>query len=85
MVRFLIALFAPPRLAFGGGGSTPPPPSQISTPPPPPMLQHPQGEAMASEARRRASAANGFGGTIITGPLGDLSTPNLGKKSLLGS
>lgn len=79
----LLALFAAPRLAFGGGGnvSPPPPPAPV---PPPPMLQSPQGLAAADTVRRRASAMQGYGSTIITGPMGDPTPPATRQNALLG-
>lgn len=49
------------------------------------MLNSPQGLQAATDATRRAASASGFGSTILTGPLGDLTPPNLGKKTLLGA
>lgn len=81
MVRSLLSLLTPPRLAFGGSAS--PPPVQ-PVPPPPPMQQQPQGAQASDDAQKRAQAAQGFGSTILTGPMGDTGQPNLARKSLLG-
>lgn len=66
-----------------GAASTPQAPSIPAPPPPPPMLNSPQGLAAGDAARRRAAAANGYGSTIITGPMGDTSQTN-NQKTLTG-
>lgn len=81
--RLILDLWTPPALAFGGGHA-PSPPDIPAPPPPPPMLQSPQGEAAALDVRRRALGAKGYGSTIVTGPMGDTTAPDLFKPKLGG-
>lgn len=81
---WILTLLAPPQLAFGGRSTPPPPPNSPAVPPPPPMLQQPQGEDAAQDVRRRAMAAQGYGSTIVTGPMGLADSPQLSKPMLGG-
>lgn len=87
LMRMLLALLTPTTLSFGGGGS-PPPPAPISAEEQkklvPPMLQSPQGAEAADELRKRAAGGKGYGGTIVTGPMGLTEPPNTTQKQLTG-
>ena len=61
----------------------PPPPPMPEAPPPPPTRDDPDVNAAAEAARRRALAMRGRSSTILSGSMGDTSTPNIGK-TLLG-
>ena len=54
-----------------------------SMPPMPPPPAAPEVNAAATAARRRALAMQGRSSTILSGSMGDTSTPNIGK-TLLG-
>lgn len=83
LVRSLIAWFTPPRFAIhlGGSPSVPPVPAPL---PPPPVLQSPQGQQAADDAKRRAQAAYGLGATVMTGPQGLTAPATTQSKTLLG-
>lgn len=80
--KWLLDWFSP-SFAFGGG-SAPTPPAPPPAFSPPPILQSPQGQAAADEARRRAQAAHGLSANIMTGPQGVTQAPMLNNKQLLG-
>lgn len=73
------------KLFGGGNSSTPTVPAVPAPPPPPPMLNSPQGAQAATDARKRAAAANGYGSTLITGPQGLVTPATTGAKELTGS
>lgn len=64
--------------------SAPKPPDIPPPAPPPPMLQSPQGLAAQDTVRQRVAGANGYGGTIITGPAGLTAPATTGNNRLLG-
>jgi hypothetical protein len=70
---------------FGGGGSAPAAP----TPPAPPPAPSPAPTIDAArDARNKLDnnlARKGRAAAILTGDQGDLSSPNVGTKQLLGS
>lgn len=66
--------------------STPQVPPVPEAPPEPPSAVDPGVKTARSKARANARSAAGLGGTIVTGPAGDTSAPNLaGGKTTLGS
>lgn len=66
---------------FGGPSSKAPLPP---TPTPAPTTDSAAVQAAAEAERRRRLNATGRSKTIVTGSLGDTSTANVGKKTLLG-
>ena len=63
--------------------SMPPMPPPPPAPEAPPTRDDPDVNAAATAARRRALAMQGRSSTILSGSMGDTSTPNIGK-TLLG-
>ena len=59
----------------------PPPPTPIA----PPTRDDPRVNEEASALRRRRLAMKGRKSTILTGPMGDETEANIGKKTLLGN
>lgn len=83
-LRYIAIAMLPPRLAFGGNSGSPTPPPPPPPLAPPPSLQSPQGAQASDDARRRAQAAFGAGGTIMTTPQGATAPAQLDRKQLLG-
>ena len=59
----------------------PPPPPPV---PPPPTPVDPAVAKAGADARTRAIAAGGIGGTIVTGPQGLTAPASTAQKTLLG-